>query len=574
MFKNLKIRSKISIGFFLVMMIMGAVIGTSYKSIMDQKQAVDINIHTYDCIEKADELLISILSMEDNLRAYAVTGDKEFLQEFESYKASTNNELELIKALTIDNEEQQNRIRNLSFSISEWQSREGETLLRMREKVDSGELTEDRISYFMTSKQGKKSISEVKDILNEIISTENNLLEERKATMDTTRRNTILVMVSGTIIAIIVCFITLFTIIKSITSPINKLQEQLLHLAENGGDLTNKIDINSRDEVGLLALSINKFLENIRGIIIEVHSSSQKVISAINDISDNMERLNQDIQEVNRNAEELSAAMEETASSAEEMNSSAEEIVNNIGDTTIKAKEGTEQAYGIRDKAENIKKSAKNSRKESTEIYENSKKKLEDAMIKSKIVEEINIFSETILSISSETNLLALNAAIEAARAGEAGRGFSVVAEEIRKLAEQSNDTVIKIKDVTEDVMMAVGELTEASREILEFINHKVIEDYSIMESIGDNYSKDSEYISTLMKDFSNTSNQIESSTRNLLDVINEITKTSYAGAQNTYSIAERAGSVEDKSSDTYKLIDGAKAEFNNLIDIVSKFKV
>lgn len=171
--------------------------------------------------------------------------------------------------------------------------------------------------------------------------------------------------------------------------------------------------------------------------------------------------MNTDIEGVSATTEELAASMEETAASAEEMSATSQDMDDIVQTIAVKSQEGAEKANEISKRAFNTKENVKQAQEKAKSIFLNSKDKLEKSIEESKVVEQINVLSDSIMQITSQTNLLALNAAIEAARAGEAGRGFSVVADEIRKLAEQSKDTVVEIKKITNKVTGSVQNLSD-----------------------------------------------------------------------------------------------------------------
>jgi methyl-accepting chemotaxis protein len=176
--------------------------------------------------------------------------------------------------------------------------------------------------------------------------------------------------------------------------------------------------------------------------------------------------------------EELSAGMEETSASTISINESTNEINRAVLDFAEKIEEGAFTSKEISEKADALSKQFVEAKNSTMDIYGHTREEIEEAIKSSDEVEKINVLSNAILEISEQTSLLALNAAIEAARAGETGRGFAVVAEEIRKLAENSNQTVGEIQSVTYGITEAVNRLVSNTSNLIDFLEKNVIKDY------------------------------------------------------------------------------------------------
>lgn len=398
----------------------------------------------------------------------------------------------------------------------------------------------------------------------------NNASKEGDKQYSQTMKITVVLIVALAIVAIILAMV----IIKAIGKPLTLLQKELNDLSERGGDLTQEIKVSSKDEISEVAKSLNKFINNIRDIIKDVNNITDNTLIINSNINVSVKDLNSKIEDISATTEEISAGMEETAASAEEMAAASQEIEKAVESIAHRAEGGSLSAAEINKRAIDMKENSTNAQKKALEIFSNVKQNLEIAIEDSKVVEQINVLSSAIMDITSQTNLLALNAAIEAARAGESGRGFSVVAEEIRKLAEQSKDTVVEIQNITHKVNESVNNLSNNSNKLLDFMSTDVINDYSRMIGIADKYSEDAEFVDKLVREFSNTSENLLQSVQNVIKTIDQVAMSSTEGAQGALTITEKVTDITEKANTIMEQTQVSKEYAENLKRDVSKFKV
>lgn len=381
----------------------------------------------------------------------------------------------------------------------------------------------------------------------------------------------VIILAVDLLLAIAATFIVAQEIMKGLNTAIDHMKIMAT------GDLSVKLPekyLKRKDDFGELAVSMETMKSSIKTLIKKIQSESKSIYTVIEDVDKNIFGLDQDIQKISETTETLAASMEETAASSEEMSASSHEIEMAVRTIAQRSQEGSEAATKINDRADSTKEKVMEAKEKTSNIIVNVGKRLEKALEDAKVVEHIGVLSESIMEITSQTNLLALNAAIEAARAGEAGRGFSVVADEIKKLAEQSKDTIMEIQSVTSEVMGAVANLSESSSELLNFVSNEIIADYEVFMDVGNKYSEDSEYVDGLMTDFSATTEELLSSIQSMTQVISELAKASSEGAIETSENAESAINIKMQSNEVSQLIKKSRESTMNLEKEVRGFHV
>ncbi|MGL4739136.1 MAG: methyl-accepting chemotaxis protein, partial [Cellulosilyticaceae bacterium] len=325
---------------------------------------------------------------------------------------------------------------------------------------------------------------------------------------------------------------------------------------------------------GIIFRGLRFMKEALMKLIYKIQSEAASINGHVKTVSDQMSTLNANLQEISAVTEELASTMEETSATTEDMTRISEQMKTEIFNMTACSKKGADDAQVINDRALEIKDNFGRSRTKAYEIYVGAQGKLEEAIASSRVVGEITILSEAIMKITEQTNLLALNAAIEAARAGESGRGFSVVADEIRKLAEQSKSTVMQIQEITDKVIGSVDNLTSSANGLLDFMKNEVDADYQHMLDVAEHYSDDAQYINNLITEMSDTSLALAKDMENILQSIEWVNQASSEGAIGTTNIADRVYEISTGSEEVMAQTIKAKESIDKLVEEVNTFKL
>ena len=450
MLRNLRISTKLYLGFGAVVAVLLLVGGFSYSTFKRLSESNRWDRHTLEVLKETSDLHTAFVEAESGQRGFALTGEERFLELYNRGRSSAEIHLDAIKKLTVDEPREQERLQEMKQIFNQWISEDLDPSLALRREVNAGTRPIDEIGRYFSQNKGRQLVDRMRELISEIEEEEGRLLEERTALVTRLewQMSTMIVFgaLAGTLLAV---FIALF-LVRNLVPPLREALRVAQRIA--AGDTSVQVEVRSDDEAGQMMAGFREMIDALRGtaqaaeriaggdLTVEVRPRSE-ADAVGHALAMMVERLSQILSEVRNVSDGMVSAASQVSASAQSLSQGTSEQAASVEETTSSLEQ---MGASVEQNAENSRTMEQIALKGARDAEEGGQAVGETVGAMKAIAERISIVEE----IAYQTNLLALNAAIEAARAGEHGRGFAVVATEVRKLAERSQAAAREISGV------------------------------------------------------------------------------------------------------------------------------
>ncbi|OPA90565.1 methyl-accepting chemotaxis protein [Pseudomonas rhodesiae] len=445
MFDRLSISQKLYLSFTLVVVLIGMLVASAYKGFEAVENATDSNVHTYKVISAAQSALEQLINIETGMRGFVISSKDTFLEPLVAGEKRFSEQLDLLKRLTTDNPAQQQRLVLLGDTQKRWLEEDIDPIIALRRSLTVRNMPDDELDTRITSGADKAKMDSMRATLAEITATENALLATRSQEMVDSKRLALTILFLGGASAAILSLILATTLGRSTTRRLQLAIDAATAIAN--GKLDTVIDTSSHDE---LPKAFDRMQKRLREMIQQISQAANQLVVSVQQISGASEQLSGAIQEQSTSASMMAATIEELTVSIHHVSENADEAHQLATRSGQQSKDGAQVIENTLSSMNGIAKTVQHSSTQVAGLGQHS--------------EQISSIISVIQGIADQTNLLALNAAIEAARAGEQGRGFAVVADEVRLLAQNTGKSTQEIATMIEKIQAGVRDTVESMR--------------------------------------------------------------------------------------------------------------
>ena len=441
---RLTIGKRITIGFGLAIALLLLLAFASYRSTKNLQDLAELRQRSYKVLLKLDELRILLVDAETSQRGYVLVGEDGYLEPYRNATRGLEQTLRDLRTLTAESPSTQARLGRVEPILRAKLDELAETIALRRDKGLDAALK------VVASNRGKKNMDDIRQILGEIDNDEELLLRQRAQRMSEGADTLISTLTVGSALALLLVVVGSFLVGRSVTGPLAKLTEGAEKIGS--GQLDHRIVLRGDDETTDLAAAFNRMAERRQKADAQITASAAERERVLDAVTETVHKLG-------AASQELLAGATQQASGMQQQTAAVTETVTVVDEVAHTSNQAAERAKAVAESARRSEEVGRIGRKAVEEVVGVINTASDQA---SSVAGNITSLAEKtqaigeivalITDIAEQTNLLALNAAIEASRAGEHGRGFSVVASEVKMLADESKKATQRVRQILGDI--------------------------------------------------------------------------------------------------------------------------
>ncbi|HEX3655539.1 MAG TPA: CHASE3 domain-containing protein [Pirellulales bacterium] len=426
---------RILLGFGLALLILAIVGGVSYRSTISLIDNAEWVAHSHRVLESLENVIAQVTNAETGQRGFLLTGMERYLEPYHVATEGLDAKMADLRRMTSDNPDQQHRLDLLAPLIAGKFAELQQTISLRKEKSPEAALE------VVLTDRGKQLMDGIRKIVAEMQNEENKLLKLRADESKSSAQATTSTILFGSLAAFVLVGVSSVLIQRSITMPLGRFVEFVDRVGK--GDLTQQATITSRDEVGRLGEGINEMVVGLKGMSGQIMSVSERMNAAAAEILASTQQQATGTKEQAATIQQITATMEEVRQSGVQISERAKQVTATAEATATITVTGLSTVQEANHTMEAI-------RQQVEEVAENVVSLSEKTQAVGEIIATVN-------DIAERSNLLALNAAIEAAAAGDQGSRFSVVANEIKNLADQAKESTVQVRTILGDIQKRIN---------------------------------------------------------------------------------------------------------------------